>query len=141
MKITQCVAASERGEIAIYTLTNAAGASVKLSALGAGILSVVVPDREGNMADVALGYADAAQYISDGPCMGKIPGRYANRIAGGKFTLDGVDYQLEINNGPNALHGGSEGFYNKIWDSEATAQGVVFTLVSPDGDAGSHGEG
>lgn len=139
MKITQCVAASERGEIAIYTLTNAAGASVKLSALGAGILSVVVPDREGNMADVALGYADAAQYISDGPCMGKIPGRYANRIAGGKFTLDGVDYQLEINNGPNALHGGSEGFYNKIWDSEATAQGVAFTLVSTDGDAGYPG--
>lgn len=139
MKITQCVAASERGEIAIYTLTNAAGASVKLSALGAGILSVVVPDREGNMADVALGYADAAQYISDGPCMGKIPGRYANRIAGGKFTLDGVEYQLEINNGPNALHGGSEGFYNKIWDSGATAQGVVFTLVSPDGDAGYPG--
>lgn len=139
MKITQCVAASERGEIAIYTLTNAAGASVKLSALGAGILSVVVPDREGNMADVALGYADAAQYISDGPCMGKIPGRYANRIAGGKFTLDGVDYQLEINNGPNALHGGSEGFYNKIWNSEATAQGVVFTLESPDGDAGYPG--
>lgn len=139
MKITQCVAASERGEIAIYTLTNAAGASVKLSALGAGILSIVVPDREGNMADVALGYADAAQYISDGPCMGKIPGRYANRIAGGKFTLDGVEYQLEINNGPNALHGGSEGFYNKIWNSEATAQGVVFTLVSPDGDAGYPG--
>ncbi len=139
MEISQCVAASERGEIAIYTLTNAAGASVKLSALGAGILSVVVHDREGNMADVALGYADAAQYISDGPCMGKIPGRYANRIAGGKFTLDGVDYQLEINNGPNALHGGSEGFYNKIWDSEATAQGVVFTLVSPDGDAGYPG--
>lgn len=139
MKITQCVAASERGEIAIYTLTNAAGASVKLSALGAGILSVVVPDREGNMADVALGYADAAQYISDGPCMGKIPGRYANRIAGGKFTIDGVDYQLEINNGPNALHGGSEGFYNKIWDNEATAQGVVFTLVSADGDAGYPG--
>ena len=139
MKITKCVVASERGEIAIYTLTNAAGASVKLSALGAGILSVVVPDREGNMADVALGYADAAQYISDGPCMGKIPGRYANRIAGGKFTLDGVEYQLEINNGPNALHGGSEGFYNKIWNSEATAQGVVFTLVSPDGDAGYPG--
>lgn len=139
MKITQCVVASERGEIAIDTLTNAAGASVKLSALGAGILSVVVPDREGNMADVALGYADAAQYISDGPCMGKIPGRYANRIAGGKFTLDGVDYQLEINNGPNALHGGSEGFYNKIWNSEATAQGVVFTLESPDGDAGYPG--
>lgn len=139
MKITKSVAPSERGEIAIYTLTGASGASVKLSALGAGVLSVVVPDRDGALADVALGYADAAHYIGDGPCMGKIPGRYANRIAGGKFSLDGVDYQLETNNGPNALHGGSEGFFNKIWDSDATDDGVTFTLVSPDGDAGYPG--
>lgn len=139
MKITKTVAASPRGEIAIYTLTNASGAWVELSALGAGINAIVVPDSAGNLENVALGYANAAHYISDGPCMGKIPGRYANRIAGGKFTIDGVDYQLEINNGPNALHGGSEGFYNKIWDSEPTESGVTFTLVSPDGDAGYPG--
>lgn len=139
MKIAKSVAASPRGEIAIYTLTGASGATVKLSALGAGVLSLVVPDRNGKMADVALGYANAAHYISDGPCMGKIPGRYANRIAGGKFTLDGTEYRLETNNGPNALHGGSEGFFNKIWDSEVTDSGVTFTLTSPDGDAGYPG--
>ncbi|MDO4512109.1 MAG: aldose epimerase family protein [Bacteroidales bacterium] len=139
MNVTKTVASSPRGEIAIYKITNAAGAWVELSALGAGINAVVVPDKEGNLENVALGYADAASYIGDGPCMGKIPGRYANRIAAGKFTLDGVDYQLEINNGPNALHGGSEGFFNKIWDSEATDCGVVFSLVSPDGEAGYPG--
>ncbi|MCQ2290426.1 MAG: galactose mutarotase [Muribaculaceae bacterium] len=139
MKITKTVASSPRGEIAIYNLTNASGASVELSALGAGINSIVVADKDGEMANVALGYANAADYISDGPCMGKIPGRYANRIAAGKFSLDGVDYQLEINNGPNALHGGSEGFFNKIWDSETTENGVVFSLVSPDGEAGYPG--
>lgn len=139
MKITKTVASSPRGEIAIYTLTNACGASVELSALGAGINAIVVPDRDGKLENVALGYANASDYISDGPCMGKIPGRYANRIAGGKFAIDGVDYQLEINNGPNALHGGSEGFFNKIWDSEPTESGVTFTLVSPDGDAGYPG--
>ena len=94
MKITKTVAASPRGEIAIYTLTNASGAWVELSALGAGINAIVVPDSAGNLENVALGYANAAHYISDGPCMGKIPGRYANRIAGGKFTIDGVDLSL-----------------------------------------------
>ena len=89
MKITKTVAASPRGEIAIYTLTNASGAWVELSALGAGINAIVVPDSAGNLENVALGYANAAHYISDGPCMGKIPGRYANRIAGGKFTIVG----------------------------------------------------
>lgn len=130
MKITKTVALSPRGEIAIYNLTNASGASVELSALGAGINSIVVADKDGEMANVALGYANAADYISDGPCMGKIPGRYANRIAAGKFSLDGVDYQLEINNGPNALHGGSEGFFNKIWDSETTFIASMRSMVS-----------
>lgn len=97
---------SPKGEITLYTLTNASGARVVLSSLGAGIVSVVVPDREGNMADVALGYADPADYFYDGPCAGKVPGRFANRIARGHFSLDGKDYHLAINNGPNALHGG-----------------------------------
>ena len=73
----------------LITITNDNGASVTLSTLGAGIVSVVVPDRDGNMADVALGYGCAADYIADGPCMGKTPGRYANRIAKGRFTLAG----------------------------------------------------
>ena len=86
-----------------------------ISTLGAGIYKVEVPDRDGKLDDVVLGYADPADYIGDGPCAGKCPGRYANRIAKGDLNIDGKHYQLEINNGPNALHGGSEGFQNQIW--------------------------
>ena len=77
------------GEITLYTLTNASGASVTLSTLGAGIVAVNVPDANGKMDDVCLGYANPADYLADGPCAGKVPGRYANRIARGHFTLDG----------------------------------------------------
>ena len=134
MNIQKETVQSQKGEIALYTLTNASGASVKLSAVGAGVVSVVVPDANGHMDDVVLGYANAADYFYDGPCAGKVPGRYANRIAKGQFSLDGVQYQLAINNGPNALHGGPECFAQKIWNSEPTADGVIFTLSSPDGD-------
>ena len=134
MNVTKRVAASPKGEIAIYKLTNASGASVEVSSLGAGIVSVVVPDAKGAMDDVVLGYADAAGYLYDGPCAGKVPGRYANRIAKGKFTVGGKDYQLAINNGPNALHGGPEGFQNQIWNSRVEGDSVVFTHFSPDGD-------
>lgn len=139
MNIERFTAPSSKGEITLYKLTNATGASVTLSSLGAAIVSVEVPDRDGHLDDVALGYADPADYLYDGPCSGKIPGRYANRIAKGHFTLDGRTYSLAINNGPNALHGGPEGFQNQIWDSEETEDGVQFTLVSPDGDEGYPG--
>ena len=134
MTIKQETIVTPRGEIKMYTLVNACGAAVRLSSLGAGIVSLTAPDRKGKMADVVLGYTHADDYFYDGPCAGKIPGRYANRIARGQFSLDGKDYQLAINNGPNALHGGPEGFSNKLWQSEATDNGVTFTLVSPDGD-------
>ena len=134
MNVTKRVATSPKGEIAIYKLTNASGASVEISALGAGIVSAIVPNAKGDMADVVLGYTDAADYFYDGPCAGKVPGRYANRIAKGQFTVGGKQYQLAINNGPNALHGGPEGFQNKIWDSKLEGDAVVLTLVSPDGD-------
>lgn len=83
MNVTKRVATSPKGEIAIYKLTNASGASVEISALGAGIVSAIVPNAKGEMADVVLGYTDAADYFYDGPCAGKVPGRYANRIAKG----------------------------------------------------------
>ena len=92
-------------EIFRYTMKNASGAYVQLSSLGAGITAIVVPDKAGKLSNVVLGYPKALDYLSDGPCAGKIPGRYANRIAKGKFTLDGVEYSLPINNGPNHLHG------------------------------------
>lgn len=130
---------SPKGDITLFTLTNAAGASVVLSSLGAGIVSVIVPDELGNLADVALGYKNPADYIGDGPCCGKTPGRYANRIACGKFNMDGVDYQLAINNGPNALHGGPEGFMNQIWEAETSGEQVKFTYKAKDGEEGYPG--
>ena len=134
MNIEKKTVISSKGEITLYTLTNAAGASVTLSSLGAGIVAACVPDKDGALADVVLGYADAADYFADGPCAGKTPGRYANRIAKGQFSLDGKQYQLAINNGPNALHGGPEGYCNKIWNANLEGDVVVFTLHSPDGD-------
>ena len=125
---------TERGEITTYELINASGASVKLSSLGAGILEIKVPDKDGNIADVVLGYKDVADYFYDGPCAGKVPGRYANRICKGHLDIDGKVFQLNINNGPNHLHGGPENFSNKIWDCEMDGDTVVFSLESPAGD-------
>lgn len=138
--ITRTTAPSPKGEITLLTITNPSGASVTLSALGAGVVAVNVPDRDGKLDDVVLGYADAADYIADGPCAGKVPGRYANRIAKGKLVIAGKEYTLPVNNGPNHLHGGPDGFQNRIWKVEsANGSTVVFSHVSPDGDAGYPG--
>lgn len=124
-------------KIKYITLKNAVGAYVVLSNVGAGIVSINVPDRDGNLADVTLGYKNPADYLDDGPCMGKIPGRYANRIARGCFSIDGIEYQLALNNGPNALHGGPTGFANRIWDMEQISDDTVrFTYTSADGEEG-----
>ena len=128
------------GDIRLITITNKHGMSVEVSNLGAGIVSCVVPDAEGRLADVALGYRNLRDYDHDGPCMGKTPGRYANRIAKGLFSLDGKEYHLAVNNGPNALHGGPEGFQNHLWDVELLPNGVRFTYTSADGEEGYPGE-
>lgn len=122
-----------------YTLTNESGASVTLCNIGAAIVSVNVPDRNGKLGDVVLGYSKAESYFADGPCAGKCPGRYANRIAKGRFTLDGKEYELPVNNGPNHLHGGPEGFQNKVWESRKHKGGVEFKYVSADGEMGYPG--
>ncbi len=139
MKISKESVASSKGDITLYTLTNALGASVTLSSLGAGIVKVIVPDREGKLEDVALGYGAVSDYFGDGPCMGKTPGRYANRIAKGRFNIGKKEYQLAINNGPNALHGGPEGFMNRIWKSEAAGNHVKFIYEAVDGEEGYPG--
>ena len=132
---------SPAGNISLVTLINASGASVTLTSVGAGVVAVNVPDKNGKLDDIALGYANPADYIGDGPCSGKVPGRYANRIAKGKFTLDGKEYQLPINNGPNCNHGGPQGFHNHIWEVvEASDNSVTFRHISPDGDAGFPGQ-
>ncbi len=129
-----------KGDITLLTITNATGASVTLSTLGAGIVAVNVPDAAGRMADVVLGYADPADYMADGPCAGKIPGRYANRIARGHFSIDGREYSLAINNGPNALHGGPTGFQNRIWAVESVGDNTVeLSYHSADGEEGYPG--
>ena len=121
-------------------LINKSGASVMLTERGAGIVSIVVPDRNGVMGDVVLGYRDEESYLADGPCAGKIPGRFANRIDGGRFTLDGKEYQLVKNHPDYQLHGGPDGFSNRLWKaSQISDTEVVLTLDSPDGDQGYPG--
>lgn len=111
-----------------------------LTERGAGIVSIVVPDRNGVMGDVVLGYRDEESYLADGPCAGKIPGRFANRIDGGRFTLDGKEYQLVKNHPDYQLHGGPDGFSNRLWKvSRISDTEVVLTLDSPDGDQGYPG--
>ena len=122
-----------------YTLTNSSGASVVLGSIGAAIVSVNVPDRNGKLSDVVIGYGKAESYFADGPCAGKCPGRFANRIAKGRFTLDGVEYDLPVNNGPNHLHGGPEGCQNKVWDSRKHNGGVEFMYYFEDGEMGYPG--
>lgn len=125
---------AECGEITLIRIVNSHGAAVTLSSLGAGVLGVEVPDASGKIENVALAYRDPASYMADGPAMGKVPGRYANRIAYGRFTLDGTEYQLNTNLPPHHLHGGAGGFQNRIWDVELLSNGVRFTLHSPDGE-------
>ena len=122
-----------------YTLTNASGASVVVSNIGAAIVAVNVPDRNGKLGDVVLGYGKAESYFADGPCSGKVPGRFANRIAGGRLKIAGKEYKLPINNGPNHLHGGPEGFQNQVWESRKRKGGVEFKYVSADGEMGYPG--
>lgn len=140
MKITRKTVSSAEGEITLYTIENTSGASVTLSTLGAGIIEVNVPDRHGKFENVVLAYANPADYMADGPCLGKIPGRYANRIARGKFAIDGIEYSLNINNGPNALHGGPTGFQNRTWTAEELEDGVRFYYISKDGEENYPGE-
>ena len=129
-------------DIKLYTLTNANGIKVQLSDIGAGIVSIVTPDRNGRNDDIVLGYPNATDYYGDGPCMGKTPGRFANRIANGRFKIDDIEYQLELNtgDGKHHLHGGSIGFANQKWASRIEGESVVFTYLSADGEAGYPGE-
>ena len=122
-----------------YTLTNASGASVVLSNIGAGIVSINVPDKDGKLGDVVIGYGKAENYFGDGPCAGKCPGRYANRIAKGHLEIDGKVYDLPINNGPNHLHGGPDGCQNRVWESRKRKGGVEFKYVFADGEMGYPG--
>jgi aldose 1-epimerase len=126
----------------LYTLTNANGVEVTTMNYGGIILSIRVPDRKGQFADVVLGHEALEGYVPNPPYIGAVVGRYANRIANGSFTLDGKTYNLPKNDGPNTLHGGVDKTFNKVvWDGEALTgkAGVAYTFLSKDGDDGFPG--
>ncbi|WP_432161999.1 aldose epimerase family protein [Streptomyces tendae] len=117
-----------------------AGVRVRVLSYGGIVQSVEVPDRDGHPADVVLGFADLDGYVAHPePYFGALVGRYANRIAGGRFPLDGRTYALAPNEGPNTLHGGSRGFDKRVWDVSAVEEGVRLSRVSPHGEEGFPG--
>jgi aldose 1-epimerase len=130
-------------EIEQYTLTNAKGVVCKVITYGAIVTELHVPDRAGKMTDVVLGFASLDKYLAGHPYFGAAIGRYANRIAKGKFKLDGKAYSLAVNNGPNALHGGLKGFDKVVWKAEIVdnvdGPAVKFTYLSRDGEEGYPG--
>ncbi|MGW8279846.1 aldose epimerase family protein [Sphingomonas aurantiaca] len=129
--------------IEAVTLSNAHGVSARILSYGATLQSLMGPDRNGKIADVVLGYDDLASYVDHPNFFGVTVGRYANRIAGGRFTLDGKTYQLPLNDKANSLHGGGNGFDKVAWTIVSAKSGPTATLVlgyrSPDGDSGYPG--
>ncbi len=127
----------------LYRLINTHGMEVRAMSYGATIVSLRVPDRNGQSDDVVLGFDTLDGYLAPEPYFGAVVGRYGNRIAKGQFTLDGATYHLATNNGPNHLHGGVKGFDKVVWEAEPFdrdgSSGIVFTHVSPDGDEGYPG--
>jgi aldose 1-epimerase len=130
-------------EIEAFTLSNSRGISVRILTLGATIQSLVSPDRMGNLGDIALGYDSAREYLEDQHYLGATIGRYANRIAFGRFLLEGTNHQLATNDGIHAVHGGPSGFSRRVWTAatrkSGASAGVTLTLASPDGDGGYPG--
>lgn len=127
----------------IYTLTNANGMTARITNYGAIVQKLTAPDRHGKFEDVVLGYDKLDDYLKDSPYFGAIVGRYGNRIAKGKFTLDGVECTLANNNGANHLHGGIKGFDKVLWDARpnisADAVSLELTYLSKDGEEGYPG--
>lgn len=127
----------------LYTCVNANGLKLAMTDFGATVVSLETPDRDGKLANITLGFPSLEGYLQRHPYFGSTVGRYGNRIAGGKFSLDDKSYSLATNNGPNHLHGGKKGFDALVWKAEsvqtADAVGVKFTLRSPDGDEGYPG--
>lgn len=130
-------------EVRLFTLRNAHGVRATITNYGGILTSLLVPDRAGQLGDVVLGFDNLADYLRESPYFGALIGRYGNRIARGRFPLDGNEYQLATNDGPNHLHGGQRGFDKVVWQATpgASAAGQTLTLhyLSPDGEEGYPG--
>jgi aldose 1-epimerase len=130
--------------VQIYTLTNVHGIEARIMTYGATLVSLKTPDRVGKLKNIILGFDSLDSYAAGVPYFGATVGRYANRIAGGRFELDGKSYQLPQNNGPNSLHGGNRGFDKRVWKAETieapTGPSLRLTYVSASGEEGYPGE-
>src|SRR5437899_3645829 len=133
----------EGTEVELYTLTNQKGMVAKVITYGAILTELRGPDRHGKVGNVVLGFDSLDQYVKGSPFFGATTGRVANRIANGRFTLEGKEYTLAVNNGPNHLHGGLKGFDKVVWKAQtvksADGPAVRFTYHSPDGEEGYPG--
>ena len=125
--------------VRLYTLRNAHGMKVAISDLGATLVSWHAPDRAGRIADVVLGHDAPADYCAASTYMGGLIGRWANRIAAARFTLDGIEHALDRNENGNLLHGGASGFHRALWDASDDHGALLMRLESPEGDAGFPG--
>ena len=126
----------------LYTLNNSSGMRVAITNYGGRVVSLIVPDRNGRMDDIVLGFDDLAGYLANNPYFGALIGRYGNRIGGAKFTLDGKEYHLAANDGPNSLHGGIKGFDKVVWKARGvpgTHPALELTYLSKDGEEGYPG--
>ncbi|MCD7930536.1 MAG: galactose mutarotase [Tannerellaceae bacterium] len=124
----------------LHVLTNSNGVEACITNLGGRLVSLMVPDKNGNMKDVVLGYDNISDYVNVDGNYGALIGRYGNRIKDGKFTLDGVEYTLPQNNFGHSLHGGPEGYHTRVWDAnQVDDQTLVLTYLSKDGEAGYPG--
>jgi aldose 1-epimerase len=130
--------------VQIYTLTNVHGIEARIMTYGATLVSLKTPDRAGNLKNIILGFDSLDPYVAGVPYFGATVGRYANRIAGGRFALDGMSYQLPQNDGPNSLHGGKRGFDKRVWKAQAietpAGPSLRLTYVSAAGEEGYPGE-
>ena len=123
--------------VELFTLTRTGAPTVAITHYGGYVVKILAPDREGRLADVTLGYEDLAGYLGDGSSFGNLIGRYANRIGGARFTLDGKSYTLAQNNGPNSLHGGPTNFGRRLWSAKVVrgkdGDALELRYVSKDG--------
>lgn len=140
---TEPVSEQPNPELKSWNLSNRNGMSMTVTNYGGRVASLTVPDKNGNLVDVVVGYDSLSQYLTDGSFQGALIGRYGNRIAKGKFSIDGKEYTLAQNNGENSLHGGPKGFHNVFWNGEPFmkdgAQALQLEYTSADGEEGFPG--